>query len=138
MATPEDQSARTRGIARALGPFLVIFGIAVAMRADAMALFAPAFFQDGVLVYITGAFTLALGLGLLAAHRHFGSFAAVIITILAIVTSIRGALLLIAPELVAGFAATIVRAPGMILIPAAIAVLIGLYLSFVGWFSKST
>lgn len=132
----ETEAARTRGIARALGPFLIIFGAAVALRATDMPLFLPAFFSDAILVFVTGAFTLALGLALLAAHRHMSSLAAIIVTVFAVVTAARGALLLIAPSLIASLAGNIVRVPGVVLIPAFVAMAIGVYLAFIGWFAK--
>src|SRR5690242_18123419 len=107
-----EQAGRTRAIASALGPFLIIFGIAVALRTADMAMFIPAFFSNAILVFVTGAFTLALGLGLLAAHRHFGSLPAIIITLFAVVTAIRGALLLIAPALISTLAGNLARVPG--------------------------
>lgn len=134
----DTEAAATRGIARALGPFLIVFGIAVAMKAGEFPLLVPAFFQDGVLVFVTSAFTLAIGLALLAAHHHWATPAAIIISVFAILTTIRGAALMLAPAFVATLSATFVRTPGAVFIPAAVAVLVGAYLTFVSWFSKSS
>jgi len=131
------QAQATRGIARALGPFLIIFGAAVAMRAAEMPLMLPAFFQDATLVFVAAAFTLALGLGILAAHHHFNSPPAFIISVFAIVTAIRGAVLLLAPSVFSALATNILRVPTVALVPAIFAVLIGAYLGFAGWFAKS-
>lgn len=132
----EADSSRTRAFASALGPFLVIFGGAVALRAPEMPLFIPAFFSDAILVFVTGAFTLGIGLAMLAAHRHMSSLAAIIVTVFGFVTAVRGALLLIAPDLISSLAANIVRVPGVVLIPAFVAMAIGIYLIAVSWFAK--
>jgi hypothetical protein len=132
----DTESARTRAFASALGPFLVIFGGAVALRAAEMPLFIPAFFSNAILVFVTGAFTLGLGLAMLAAHRHMDSLAAIIVTVFGFVTAVRGALLLIAPSLIASLAANIVHVPGIVLIPAFVAMAIGVYLIAVSWFAK--
>ncbi len=132
----EAQSAITRGFARAVGPFLILFGAVVAMRSTEMGLLAAGFFQDGPLELVTGAFTLAIGCAMLAAHHHFGSLAAIIVTIFSILTAVRGVVLLVSPRFLAPVAAHLTDQPGVILIPAAIALLVGLYLSFSGWFAK--
>lgn len=126
----------TRFIARVLGPFIVVVGASVALGAPDMAAFAQAFFQDSVLVFVTGAFTLALGLIILAAHLKWNGLAAIIISVFGIVTTLRGALLLLAPDAVSALTANLVHMPDIAYIPSGIAALIGLYLSFVGWVGK--
>jgi hypothetical protein len=133
----ESQSRITRAISRALGPFLIIFGIAIAMKAGDFPLMTPAFFQDGVLVFVTASFTLAIGLALLAAHHHFGSLPALIVTVFAIATTLRGAILMLAPAFTATLAATFVRVSGAVYVPAVISLLAGAYLTFVGWLAKA-
>ena len=132
----ESQAKTTRGFARALGLFLILFGLTIAVRASVMWALLPAFFQDGALVFVTGAFGLTIGCAMVAAHHHFNSLAAIIITLFGWVTVIRSAILLVAPQLVSQVASMAMQIPGLPLIPAAVAVLIGVYLSFVGWFSK--
>ena len=132
----EQQTAITRGFARAIGPFLILFGAIVAMRSTEMGLLATGFFQDGPLELVTGAFTLAIGCAMLAAHHHVGSLAAIIVTIFSFLTAVRGLVLLVSPRFLAPVAAHLTEQPGVILIPATIALLIGFYLSFAGWFAK--
>ena len=132
----ESQAKTTRGFARALGLFLILFGLTIAVRASVMWALLPAFFQDGALVFVTGAFGLAIGCAMVAAHHHFNSLAAIIIILFGWVTVIRSAILLVAPQFVSQVASMAMQIPGLPLIPVAVAVLIGVYLSFVGWFSK--
>lgn len=132
-----SNALHTRLFARALGPFFIVFGIAVAMKAGVMELFVPAFFQEGALVFVTGAFTLLLGLGIIAVHNRWDGLAAIIISVFAIITAIRGALLMIAPSFIASLSADFVRLTGLIFIPATIAVMIGAYLTYVGWIRKT-
>jgi hypothetical protein len=132
----EAQNKTTRGFAKGLGLFLILFGIGVGMRATIMGALIPAFFQDGALVFVTAAFGLGIGCALVAAHHHFGSLAAIIITLFGWITLIRCAVLLVAPQLMSQLVSVAMQLPALPLIPAAIAVLIGIYLSFVGWFSN--
>lgn len=132
----EAQAKTTRGFARGLGLFLVVFGIGIAMRAPTIWALLPSFFQDGALVFVTAGFGLGIGCAMVAAHHHLGSLAAIIVTLFGWITLIRSAVLLAAPQLISQFASTAMQIPGLPLIPAAIATLIGAYLCFVGWFSQ--
>ena len=132
----EQQHATTRGFARAIGPFLILFSAAIAARAADMSMLATGFFQDGPLALVTGAFTLAIGCAMLAAHHHFGSLPAIIVTIFSVVTMLRGMVVLISPQIIAPAADHLAVQPNVIFIPAAIAALIGAYLTFAGWFAK--
>jgi hypothetical protein len=132
----QSQTAATRGFAKGLGLFLILFGLGVALDTPIMWALIPGFFQDGALVFVTAVFGLGVGCAMVAAHHHWGSLAAIIITIFGWVTILRSAVLLFAPHLISGFAAIAAKTPGLPLIPAAVAVLIGAYLSYVGWFSK--
>jgi hypothetical protein len=133
----ETESANpTRYMARALGLFLLVFGIAVAMRTTTLYMLIPAFFQDGALVFVTAVFGMALGAAMVAAHNRWNSLAAIIISLFGWVTFIRSALILIAPALVASIATNAARTEILPLVAGLIAALIGAYLIFVGWFSK--
>lgn len=132
----EQQAAMTRGFAKALGIFLIVFALAIVTHADTLWALVPAFIQDGALVFVTGAFGLAVGCAMVAAHHHWNGLAAILITFFGWVTLIRSAVLLFAPQLVSQLASMAMHVPGIPLIPAAIAVMIGIYLSYVGWFAK--
>ena len=132
----ETQAAATRFCARVLGPLLLIVGAVVLIRFDDLALMIPAILQDGPLAFIAGIFTLICGMVLFAAHHHFGSITAIVITILGGLTIVRGVSLLTAPDIIASFANTLITNGPAVMIAGAIAVLIGAGLSFVGWFGK--
>jgi hypothetical protein len=132
----ESQAQTTRFLARALGPFLLLVAAAIFVRYETLPLLWPAYMQDPPLIMVTGALVLLFGVFMLAAHHHFGSPAAIVVTILAVMFVIRGAVLLIAPEVVMSLAAHVVRAPPIFLVVNALFALVGLWLTFVGWFAK--
>jgi hypothetical protein len=132
----EQQAATTRGFAKGLGIFLILFGLGIAMRADILWALVPSFIQDGPLLFVTAVFGIAIGCAMVAAHHHFSSLAAFLITFFGWVTLIRSAILLFAPQIISQLASMAMHIPGIPLIPAAIAVLIGIYLTYVGWFAK--
>lgn len=127
--------ASTRTMARMLGPFLIVFGAAIAARADVIAGLVPAFFHNPALVFVTAVFGLALGCIMVAAHTRIDSAAAIVITVFCWITLIRSAILLLAPQLVFLVASAAIQAPGIPLIPAVIAAAIGIWLTLVGWFA---
>ena len=132
----DRQSATTRYCARIIGPLMLIIGAIVMIRFDDLMLMIPAMLQDAPLAFITGIFTLVLGLTLLAAHHHFGSAAAIAITIIAGLTIVRAVALLFAPDLVASLSTAMIRTGPAILVAGGVTMLIGAWLSFVGWFAK--
>jgi hypothetical protein len=130
MSNPAD---RTRMIARAAGPYFLIMGAVLAVRGADLALIFPAFMQDGPLALVTGAFTLIVGLAVLAAHHHWTSPAAVAISLTGALAALKGAMLMLAPDVGAGLSAAFLRAP---LFPAAsglLLALLGAWLTWVGW-----
>lgn len=132
----ESQSATTRYCARVIGPLMLIIGAIVTIRFDDLMLMIPAMLQDAPLAFITGIFTLVLGLTLLSAHHHFGSAAAIAITIIAALTIVRAVTLLFAPDLVASLSTAMIRTGPAILAAGGVTMLIGAWLAFVGWFAK--
>jgi hypothetical protein len=134
--TDTDPANRTRYMARALGLFLLVFGIGGAMRATMLYLLIPAFFQDGALVFVTAAFGMAIGAAMVAAHNRWNTLPAIIVSLFGWVTFIRSAILMIAPTFVAAIAANVARTQILPVIAGLVAALIGAYLIFVGWFAK--
>jgi hypothetical protein len=132
----EAQAATTKFCARVVGPLMVIVGAVVIARAGDLTMLIPAILQDGPLIFITGVFTLICGLVLIAAHHHWSSAAAIAISLLAVLTIVRGVVLLFAPSVLTGLAHQFLNlGPGAIA-AGAVALLVGAWLSFVGWFAK--
>jgi hypothetical protein len=132
----ETQAAATRFCARVVGPLMLIVGAVVIARAGDMLMLIPAILQDGPLTFITGVFTLICGLILIAAHHHWNSPAAIAISLLGALTIVRGVTLLFAPSFITGLAHQFLNlGPGAI-IAGIVALVIGAWLSFVGWFAR--
>jgi hypothetical protein len=128
--------ARTRLMARIVGPFLLVFGAAVALRANTLPALVPALMQDAPLLFVTGFVTLAIGLVMIAAHNLWNGPAAIAISILGWLTTVRGALFLLAPNVVTTIAGDALRSQTPALAAGVVMALIGAWLAFVGWFAK--
>lgn len=133
--TPSEAQT-TRFCARVIGPLMLITGVIVIARFDALVLMTPAILQDGPLAFIAGIFTLILGLTLFAAHHHLSSAPAIAITIIGGLTIVRGVSLMLAPDIIASFTNTMIQSGPAVLIAGAVSVLIGLWLGWAGWFAK--
>jgi hypothetical protein len=131
-----DAPARTRALARIVGPYLVVMAATFFARQGSMELLLPAFMQDGPLVLATGAFTLMAGLAMIALHHHWTSVTAAILSLIGVAAAVKGATLMIAPTLGAGMTAMAVRAPVVLLLVAALLFLLGAWLTYVGWLAR--
>lgn len=135
--THTDSGARTRLMCRILGPFLLVVALTIFTRYETMPVLLPAFMRDAPLLFVTGVFTLLTGLAILAFHPHWNTWPAIAVSVIGIVIVLRGAALMIAPEVVIGMAEHVVRWPISMLVLTTIALACGGWLTFVGWFAKS-
>jgi len=131
-----DPVVRTRTLARIIGPYLMIVGAMLLARQDTLPPLLSAFMEDAPLVLATGAFTLMAGLVIITAHPHWKGAAALAISLIGIVAGLKGASLMIAPDLGAEMTVALVRAPYVLAIASGVELLIGIWLSFVGWLAK--
>jgi hypothetical protein len=132
---PESQ-ARTRVFARVIGPFLAIYSAIIVDRAPEMPNFVSAFFANGALVWVAGCMLLFLGVLVIAQHQYWSSPPAVVISLIGWIVALRGLELLMAPGPIARLAEHMAGAVVAIRIGCWILLLIGLWLSAVGWGAK--
>ena len=134
--TPQSQ-ARTRAFARIMGPWLVIVPGIIAVRAPDMGALASEFFDSPLFVWFSGALLLFAGLLIIAFHQYWSSPAAVLISLFGWVLAIRGFVLMAAPGLYQR-AVVIADATWLVRLVFGVFVVIGLYLTYVGWVAKPT
>lgn len=132
-----DRVVRTRTLARVVGPYLIVVAVALFARRASLPMLLPAFMQDAPLLFAAGAFTLMAGLAIIAAHHHWTGASAIVISLIGVLAALKGAALMIDPTFGADLTAAVTRAPAVISVVAAIPLLIGLWLSFVGWWRRA-
>jgi hypothetical protein len=136
-ATPEAD-ARTRALARVIGPWLVIVPGIIAMRAPEIGTFVSRFFENPFFVWFTGALLLFLGLLIIAFHQYWHSVTAVLISLFGWLLALRGFILMAAPQLAERVATSAADAPSWVHAAGfAVFALIGLWLIFAGWGRRS-
>lgn len=132
----EAQAATTRFCARVAGPFLIVLALMIFARYETFPMLLPALMQNAPLILVTGLFTLILGLTLFTAHHHLDTGPAIAITVLALILIVRGATLSLFPEAMISISTHVARAPLVLLGATVIAFLVGLWLTYAGWFAK--
>jgi len=130
-----ESQARTRAFARVMGPWLVVVPGIIALRAPGMAAFASEFFKSALFVWFAGALLLFGGLLIIAFHQFWSSVAAVLISGFGWILALRGLVLMAAPELYER-AATLADSTLLVRLIFGVLIVIGLYLSYVGWLTK--
>jgi hypothetical protein len=126
----------TRILSRIGGPFLLITGAALLLRGGLM----PGVMEDlatrPLAGMILGLDTLLIGLVVLAL-RPWRGWAGVILGLLGVLLVVRGALLLLAPGLVVSLWRLASTAVPLRPIGGVVVVVLGLLLTFAGYFDKS-
>ena len=131
------EAQTTRAAARIIGPLMLIIGAIVMVRMNDIALLIPGILADGPLTFVTGIFTLICGAVLFALHHHWTNATSIVISLLGVLIMVRGVVLMLAPSFLAGITNSMLAGagPGIIAV-AAIALLIGAWLTYAGWFAK--
>jgi hypothetical protein len=137
MSATLESRLRTRAFARVIGPFLVLVPGILVIRAPGMGTILSSFFQNEALVWTLGSLLLFSGLLIIAFHQYWSSAAAVMISLFGWFLAIRGLILLTAPQWInRGGTASMQMLP-VVRIGFSFLVLIGLWLTYVGWFAQS-
>lgn len=131
-----DPALRTRTAARIVGPYLILVAIALVLRRETLPSFFSAFMQNDALVFVAGAFTLMAGLTLLALHHHWSGISASFISLVAVLATVKGASLIIAPQFGSELTAQVTDTPAILIGAIAFEAVAGAWLSFVGWLPR--
>lgn len=132
MSTLEQTQARTRMFARVVGPFLVIVPATAVVRANDMRTLLSEFAASPVWSWVAGSFILLTGLVVIALHQYWRSAAAIIVSVVGWIVVLKGLSLVAFPRAYLSVADTAVGS-GWWHAGFVVFVLIGLYLTYVGW-----
>lgn len=131
-----DPAMRTRTLARIVGPYLAIMAVTLFARQSSLPQLLSDFMRQEPLVLATGAFTLMAGLTVIVLHHHWTGAAAIVISLVGIAVALKGAWLMIFSSLGSEITDAVGCTPSVLLTAAAIELLVGLWLSLIGWLSK--
>lgn len=138
MESSHQLQNRTRMFARVMGPYLAIIAASAALRPNAMRSMLSGFEADPLWSWVTGAFIMLLGLTVIALHPYWRGAPAIIVSAFGWLVAVKGLFLVVGSHTYFSMANSAVDAMGWWRAGAAIEVLIGLYLAYVGWMPERT
>jgi hypothetical protein len=120
-------------LARLLGPLMVIVGAGILINPKPFRTIAGEVVRSLTLVYLFGFFDLVAGLAIVLTHNVWVLNWRVLITLIGWLMLIRGAVRVLAPETVMGYAAKVMRNKRVIPASGAVVGLLGLVLCYFGY-----
>lgn len=121
-------------LARVIGPLLVAMGLAVVIRPSAFIGVVDVFAADAVTPLTWGFLALLLGLIVLAFHRRWNTWLEIAITVIGVISVVRGLILLAIPTQAIAVARDLLgTAPVAVILAAALAALLGAWLAYAGY-----
>lgn len=134
MSTTQQSQATTRRFARVIGPFLVVLCVAALARGPGLWDSVSEFSRNPLWGLVAGSFTLLAGLIVVAFHPYWRGAAAVGVSVMGWLTTIKGVFLVAFPASYTTSVGNAVAGTGVWLPVLYIGcALLGLYLSYVGW-----
>ena len=112
MDDSQESQTTTRMFSRVFGPFLVIVDVTAVVRAPDMRGVLSEFEASSLWSWVAGAFVLIFGLAIIGAHQYWHGAAAIIVSVLGWLITLRGLLLLAFPKVFVSVANNVIGAQG--------------------------
>lgn len=120
-------------LAQAFGLYLVIGGVALFVYPQAMNRLADLLSSDRATIMMGGFVVLLVGIPLVLIHSVWDTTLEVVVSVLAWLTFLKGAVRLLLPDMVASWSKAIMRSQGAIKVALVLMVVVGAYLCYVGF-----
>jgi len=120
-------------LGRLLGPLLLLTGAGIVLNPKSFRTIAGEVVRSVTLVYLFGFMDLAAGLAIVLTHNVWVASWRVLITLIGWLLLIRGAVRIVAPEIVMGYAAKVIRNKQVIPSAGAVVGVLGLVLCYFGY-----
>lgn len=123
--------------ARVLGPFFVIVCATAGARTSEMSSLMSDFTANALWSWVAGSFVLVGGLVVAALHSYWRGLAAIVVSLMGWLITLRGVLLLAFPKAFISMANSVIGMGDLWRAICIVFVGIGLYLTYVGWMPPS-
>jgi hypothetical protein len=120
-------------LAKLMGPFALVLGLALALNRVAFQKLANEFLASPALIFLSGVITFPVGLAILITHHVLTPNWRVLITLLGLLALISGLIRMLAPQWVTAKGRGMMAHPLIPIIAAAIYIAIGAVLCFYGY-----
>jgi uncharacterized protein YjeT (DUF2065 family) len=125
-------------LARILGPVLLLSGAAIAARPEIFLYIIDTFQADAASPSRWGFVALAIGLVILALNHRFNGTMEIVITLIGVLSLVRGLVLLLAPDQAMTLARSVAETtPIAVRATGAVVALLGLWLSLAGFRARA-
>jgi hypothetical protein len=132
-AKGQDIMATSIFLARLLGPLLLVVGAGILINPKPFHTVAGEVVRSMTLVYLFGLADFAAGLAIVLTHNVWAANWRVLITLLGWLMLIRGAVRIVAPEIIMGYAKGLLRNKRIMPIAGVVTGVLGLVLSYFGY-----
>ena len=122
-------------LARLLGPLLLAVGVGIFINPKPFRTMAGEVVRSITLVYLFGLADFAAGLAIVLTHNVWVANWRVLITLIGWLMLIRGAVRILAPEAIMGFAGKVIRNKQLVPISGVVTGVLGLVLCYFGYTS---
>jgi hypothetical protein len=120
-------------LARLLGPLLLVVGAGILINPKPFHTVAGEVVRSMTLVLLFGVFDFAAGLAIVLTHNVWAPNWRVLITLLGWLMLIRGTVRILAPELIMGYAKTLLRNKQVMPVAGIVTAVLGLVLCYFGF-----
>ena len=122
-------------LAQLIGPVLIVIGVGLLLKKTEFREMATDFLSSRALIFVSGLLTLVTGLAIVLTHNVWEFNWPVIITILGWLSVFGGVFRILFPNSVQSVGTSMLDKPAMMTVSGAIQIVLGLWLSYVGYMS---
>ena len=120
-------------LAQLIGPVLIVIGLGLLLKKTEFREMATDFLSSRALIFVSGLLTLVTGLAIVLTHNVWEFNWPVIITILGWLSVFGGVFRILFPDSVQSVGTSMLDKPAMMTVSGAIQIVLGLWLSYVGY-----
>jgi uncharacterized protein YjeT (DUF2065 family) len=122
-------------LAQLIGPVLIVIGVGLLLKKTEFREMATDFLSSRALIFVSGLLTLVTGLAIVLTHNVWEFNWPVIITILGWLSVFGGVFRILFPDSVQSVGTSMLDKPATMTVSGAIQIVLGLWLSYVGYMS---
>ncbi len=120
-------------LAQLIGPVLIVIGVGLLLKKTEFREMATDFLSSRALIFVSGLLTLVTGLAIVLTHNVWEFNWPVIITILGWLSVFGGVFRILFPDSVQSVGTSMLDKPAMMTVSGVIQIVLGLWLSYVGY-----
>ena len=125
---------RSHFLAKLIGPVFIAGGLGMLFNSTVYRTMFERVLHDHAFIYLSGVLALPVGLAIIAVHNDWKWHWPLIITVIGWLALIGGTVRMIAPQVIETVGASFLAYPNFLTIDGGVAVLLGVLLSYFGYF----